>query len=104
VTGASGGPTIISSAFEVMSNVLDFDMDIGPAVSSPRLHMQHLPDELYYERDGLTKQTVDALTAMGYTMKDLSRGDIGIGASIIRRGGVVKGTPDPRVSGSAEGF
>ena len=104
VTGASGGPTIISSTFQVISNVLDFDMDIGPAVSDPRVHMQHLPDILYYERDGLTKESVDALTAMGYTMKDLPHGDIGIGASIIRRAGTVKGTPDPRVAGSAEGF
>jgi len=104
VTGASGGPTIISSAFQVMSNVLDFGMDIGPAVSDPRVHMQHLPDTLFYEKDGLTKETVDALTAMGYATKALSPGDIGIGASIMRRGGVVKGTPDPRVHGSAEGY
>jgi gamma-glutamyltranspeptidase/glutathione hydrolase len=104
VTGASGGPTIISSAFQVMSNVLDFDMDIGPAVSTPRVHMQHLPDTLFYERDGLTKESLYALAAMGYSTKALSRGDIGIGASIIRRGGTVKGTPDPRVAGSAEGY
>jgi gamma-glutamyltranspeptidase/glutathione hydrolase len=104
VTGASGGPTIISSAFQVMSNVIDFGMDIGPAVSTPRVHMQHLPDTLFYEKDGLTKQTLDALTSMGYETKALSRGDIGIGASILRGAGVVKGTPDPRVHGSAEGY
>jgi len=104
VTGASGGPTIISSAFEVVSNVLDFDMDIGAAVRAPRVHHQHLPDTLYYERDGVTKQTLDALGAMGYATQALSRGDIGIGASILRRANDVRGTPDPRVAGAAEGF
>jgi gamma-glutamyltranspeptidase / glutathione hydrolase len=104
VTGASGGPTIISSAFEVVSNVLDFDMDIGAAVRAPRVHHQHLPDTLYYERDGVTKQTLDALGVMGYATQALSRGDIGIGASILRRANDVQGTPDPRVAGAAEGF
>ena len=104
VTGASGGPTIISSAFEVVSNVLDFDMDIGAAVRAPRVHHQHLPDTLYYERDGVTKQTLDALGAMGYATQALARGDIGIGASILRRANDVQGTLDPRVAGAAEGF
>ena len=104
VTGASGGPTIISSAFEVMSNVLDYDMDIGAAVRSPRVHHQHLPDTLYYEADGLTTNTLAALRAMGYAMDSSHRGDIGIGASILRRGGEVRGASDPRVRGSAEGY
>ena len=61
VTGAQGGPTIISTAFQIMSNVIDYDMDIGAAVRAPRVHMQHLPDTLYYERGGLTSATLDAL-------------------------------------------
>ncbi len=106
VTGASGGPTIISSAFQVMSNVIDFNMDVGGAVRAPRVHHQHLPDTLFYETDGLTKQTLDALAAMGYTTKASPPGGdgIGIGASILRRGDVIYGTPDPRVPGAAEGF
>ena len=104
VTGASGGPTIISTAFQIMSNVIDFDMDIGAAVSAPRVHMQHLPDTLFYDADGFTKRTLDVLNAMGYATKALNRGDIGIGASILRRAGSVQGTPDPRVRGAAEGY
>ena len=106
VTGASGGPTIISSAFQVMSNVIDFGMDIGGAVRAPRVHHQHLPDILFYEDGGLTTQTLDALRTMGYTTKGLPPGDngIGIGASILRRGNFIYGTPDPRVPGAAEGF
>ena len=106
VTGASGGPTIISSAFQVMSNVIDYGMDIGTAVRAPRVHHQHLPDTLFYERTGLTTQTLDALRAMGYATGPMTPGDdgIGIGASILRRKGVVYGAHDPRVRGASEGF
>ena len=104
VTGASGGPTIISSAFEVMSNVLDFDMDIGAAVRAPRVHHQHLPDSLFYEAGGLPDSTITALRAVGYGMASVPRGEIGIGASILRSAGVVHGSADPRVPGTAEGY
>jgi gamma-glutamyltranspeptidase/glutathione hydrolase len=104
VTGASGGPTIISSVFQVMSNVIDFDMDIGAAVRAPRVHHQHLPDTLFYEAGGLSSGTLAALQGMGYAVGSVPRGDIGIGASIARRGGVVQGAADPRVRGAAEGF
>ena len=50
VTGAQGGPTIITTTYQIMSNVIDFDMNIGTAVSAPRMHHQHLPDTLHYER------------------------------------------------------
>jgi gamma-glutamyltranspeptidase len=52
----------------------------------------------------VTKQTLDALGAMGYATQALSRGEIGIGASILRRAHDVQGTLDPRVEGAAEGF
>jgi gamma-glutamyltranspeptidase/glutathione hydrolase len=105
VTGAQGGPTIITTTFQIISNVLDYDMEIGEAVRAPRVHHQHLPDTLMYEKGGLTTATLDALRAMGYATEAMSpNGDLGFAASILKRNGVVKGTPDPRVSGSAEGF
>src|SRR4029077_11795020 len=45
VTGASGGPFIITTAWEVISNVLDYGMNVSGAMSAPRLHHQHLPDQ-----------------------------------------------------------
>ncbi|HSU92637.1 MAG TPA: gamma-glutamyltransferase [Gemmatimonadaceae bacterium] len=105
VTGAQGGPTIITTTYQIMSNVIDYDMNIGTAVSAPRVHHQHLPDSLYYERGGLTKATLDSLTAMGYATSPQSpTGDLGYAASILRRNGVVHGASDPRVHGSAEGY
>ena len=105
VTGAQGGPTIISTTYQIMSNVIDYDMDIGMAVRAPRVHEQHLPDSLYYERDGLTSATLDALRAMGYALAPMSaHGDLGFGPSILRRSGEVRGAFDPRVHGAAEGY
>jgi gamma-glutamyltranspeptidase/glutathione hydrolase len=105
VTGAQGGPTIITTTYQIMSNVIDYDMNIGAAVSAPRLHHQHLPDTLFYERGGLTTATLDALRAMGYATAPVSpNGDLGYAASILRRNGVVHGASDPRVHGSAEGY
>lgn len=105
VTGAQGGPTIITTTYQIMSNVLDYDMDVSAAVRAPRVHHQHLPDTLQYEKGGLTTATLDALHAMGYATGSVSStGDLGYAASILRRNGVVHGAYDPRVHGAAEGY
>ncbi|MEO8880024.1 MAG: gamma-glutamyltransferase [Gemmatimonadaceae bacterium] len=105
VTGAQGGPTIISTTFEIMSEIVDYDMGIGAAVSAPRTHHQHLPDTLYYERGGILDSTLAALHAMGYATSAVGiHGDLGFAASILRHGGIVQGMSDPRVHGLAEGY
>ncbi|MDQ2931175.1 MAG: gamma-glutamyltransferase [Gemmatimonadota bacterium] len=105
VTGAQGGPTIISTTFQLLSDIADYDMSIGAAVSAPRTHHQHLPDTLYYERGGIPEGTLNALQAMGYATSAVGiHGDLGFAASILRRGGVVQGMADPRVHGLAEGY
>jgi gamma-glutamyltranspeptidase/glutathione hydrolase len=105
VTGAQGGPTIITTTYQIISNVIDYDMSISTAVRAPRVHHQHLPDTLQYEQGGLTTATLDALRAMGYVVSPVSStGDLGYAASILRRNGTVHGASDPRVHGSAEGY
>ncbi len=103
VTGARGGPRIITAVFQVLSNVVDHGMELGAAVSAPRIHHQHLPDVLFYEEGGLTAETVRALEAMGHTVQ-ARRGYIGNAPSILRQGDQWVGVPDPRVGGSAAGF
>ncbi len=102
VTGASGGPRIISAVYQVLSNVLDFGMDVGSALAAPRIHQQHLPDVLYSEPQGLTSDVLQALEAMGY--RTPSMGAIGDAATILRRGSVWTGMADPRSGGNAEGY
>ncbi|HSY82343.1 MAG TPA: gamma-glutamyltransferase [Gemmatimonadaceae bacterium] len=104
VTGASGSGRIITLVFQVISNVVDYDMGIAAAVSAPRVHHQHLPDTLLYERSGLTDSTVAALRAMHYAVDSAWRGSLGIGASILRTPTGVSGMFDPRLHGAAEGY
>lgn len=103
VTGASGGAMIITDVFQVISNVIDYDMAVGAAVSAPRIHHQHLPDTLLYERNGLRDDAIAALRGMHQQIEPVRFG-LGIGASIMRTPAGVAGMADPRVHGSAEGY
>src|SRR5215218_7223949 len=47
--GSPGGPTIINTVLQVITNVIDFDMNIQQAIDAPRIHHQWLPDEITYE-------------------------------------------------------
>jgi gamma-glutamyltranspeptidase/glutathione hydrolase len=70
VAGAAGGPRIISSVFEILSNTIDHGFDPVAAVNAPRFHMQHLPDLVLYEKDGLDAALGKELRMMGYTLKE----------------------------------
>jgi gamma-glutamyltranspeptidase/glutathione hydrolase len=101
VTGASGGPTIISTAWQIVSNVIDYNLDIATAVSAPRAHHQHLPDVLFVDEGGLDSAAIAELRRRGHNLREVRPGRIGIGASILRRGDIWTGASDPRVHGLA---
>ncbi len=101
VTGASGGPRIITAVYQVLSNILDFGMDVGSALAAPRIHQQHLPDVVYFEPNGLTPDVLQALAGMGYRT---TPGWVADAATILRRGAVWTGLADPRSGGAAEGY
>ncbi len=95
VTGAAGGPTIISTVFQIMSNVVDFGMAPAAAVNAPRVHHQHLPDQTSSEPNGFDEATKRALEAMGHSFKE--REHIADAPSIGRPpGGVWVGAAEPR--------
>jgi len=102
VTGARGGPYIITSVFHILSNVVDFSMELPEAVAAPRVHHQHLPDQLLYEEEGVALGVVEGLRALGHTVK--AGQNLGAGPSIMRRNGVWLGVADGRSGGYAEGF
>jgi gamma-glutamyltranspeptidase/glutathione hydrolase len=102
VTGARGGPYIITSVFHILSNVIDFSMDLPAAVAAPRVHHQHFPDQIIYEEGGMAPGTVEGLAELGHIVKPGS--NLGAAPSIIRRNGAWLGVADGRSGGYAEGF
>ena len=70
VTGSPGGPTIINTVLQVISNIIDHGMAVMQAVEAPRIHHQWMPDTLSYERFGISKDTTALLVAKGHTLKE----------------------------------
>jgi len=103
--GSPGGPTIINTVLCVITNVIDFDMNIQQAIDAPRIHHQWLPDELVGEPLGLSGDTQKALTSRGHTLaKQRTLGDAE-GIMIEEKTGVRLGATDPRRSdGAAIGY
>ncbi len=100
VVGASGGPFIISSTLQVISNVLDFGLDVGEAVTVPRMHHQWVPDKLFVDLD----MSGDVTAALG------QRGHLVEGFPFFSSVQVIVATPegqegasDPRKGGRAAG-
>ncbi len=102
VVGAAGGPTIITAVTEVILNVLDQHMSLADAMYAPRMHEQAWPDVLTYEQNGLSKATMDSLTAMGYVLKP-TRGLANVNA-ILRGPKGWEGVVEPRSTGGAVGY
>jgi gamma-glutamyltranspeptidase/glutathione hydrolase len=103
VTGTPGGPTIITTIAQILSNIVDFHMDIGSATAAPRLHHQHLPDILYYERNGLRPDVVSALGALAHTVRQRPGYQGDTQSILIRDDGTLTGVADPRRGGAALG-
>lgn len=101
VTGSPGGPTIITSVAQLISNVIDFDLDLAAATAAPRLHHQHLPDVLYYERDGLMAEVVSQLLAMGHSLEERAGFQGDTQSILVARDGTLIGVSDPREGGAA---
>ena len=104
VVGTSGGGTITTTVFQVLSNVVDHGMGIAEAVLAPRVHHQHRPDRIQYEPGGLSQQVVAALREMGHRV--VERGDISgdVQAIQVMGDGTLHGQSDPRRGGTAAGY
>jgi gamma-glutamyltranspeptidase/glutathione hydrolase len=103
--GSPGGPTIINTVFCIITDVIDFDMNIQQAIDAPRIHHQWLPDELVGEPYGLSGDTQRALTARGHTLGKLRYLGDAEGIMIEEKTGIRLGATDPRRSdGAAVGY
>jgi gamma-glutamyltranspeptidase/glutathione hydrolase len=102
VVGTPGGSTIITSVFQTVLNVIEFDMDMQQAVSAKRFHHQWLPDEVGTETDALDAITKDKLTKKGY--KITNKGAIGRVDGILKTKAGYEGGADPRGDDTKMGY
>ena len=103
VTGSPGGPTIITTVAQMISNVVDFEMDIAAATAAPRLHHQHLPDVLHYERSGLRPDVVSGLQGLGHVLQARPGYQGDTQTIFVSTDGASAGAADPRRGGAAVG-
>jgi len=95
VVGTPGGTTIITSVFQVITNVIDFKMNMTDATHAKRFHSQWSPDELYLEKGAANEATRKKLREMGHKLVEWS--GIGLVESIlVRKDGKLEGAADNR--------
>ncbi|WP_175162512.1 gamma-glutamyltransferase [Paraburkholderia fynbosensis] len=91
VIGTPGGSRILTSIFQVMTNLYDFNMTPTDALAAMRFHHQLLPQKtIYFEPfHPVSGELAEQLKAMGYTLEEQSfNGDV----QMIRVEGT---TPEP---------
>jgi gamma-glutamyltranspeptidase/glutathione hydrolase len=103
IAGSPGGSTIPTTVFQVIINVVDYNMNIKEAVDTGRFYHQWLPDRIYFEQNCLDSLTVKELTLMGHGMR--SRPPIGsVNAIQIKLNGEMVGGADKRGDNVACGY
>jgi gamma-glutamyltranspeptidase/glutathione hydrolase len=101
VTGAAGGPRIVSATLQVLLNVLVFGLDAQQAVASPRIHHQWDPDALLYE-PALPAATAHALEGKGHRCQVAP--SLGKANAIVRNRAGLHAAADPRSGGAPAGY
>ena len=104
VIGSPGGSTIITTAMQVIMNVVIHGMDIKEAVASPRFHSQWLPDVIMTEPRGLSRDVIQNLVARGHTLVPYKWGYIGEANGILITEDGFYGGGDSRGETSAIGY
>jgi gamma-glutamyltranspeptidase/glutathione hydrolase len=103
VAGSPGGSTIPTSVMQVITNVIDYSMNIGQAVDAGRFHHQWLPDTIYFETNTIDTSTIMRLKAIGYRFKE--KNSIGrVNAIMILPDGRKASGADKRGSNVAYGY
>ncbi len=100
VTGSPGGRTIINTVLQTIVNVIDFEMNIQEAIDAPRFHHQWLPDQISYERNGLSPDTIALLESRGHPVDVRVRQGAAQAIRYDEATDRLEGAPDRRNAGS----
>lgn len=101
ITGSPGGRTIINTVLCVVTNVIDFEMNVQDAVNAPRQHHQWYPDELAIE--GKDADLIRKLESIGHKVKTHKQGDAH-SIWIDPKTRLYHGAADRRIDGKAAGY
>ena len=103
IVGTPGGSTIITSVFQTILNVIDFNMGMQEAVDAKRFHHQWLPDALIIEKNTLEDNVRENLNNLGH--KIIERNSIGrMDCILIKDDGSLEGGADKRGDNVALGY
>lgn len=101
--GSPGGSKIITTVFQVITNVIEFELPLEQAVQRPRFHFQWYPDTLYYEQDAFSENQLQQLQGLGHHPKQ--RSAIGQVEAVLRLSdGRLEGVADRRGDDHAGGW
>jgi gamma-glutamyltranspeptidase/glutathione hydrolase len=103
VAGSPGGSTIPTTVLQVITNVIDYGMDLRQAVDTGRFHHQWMPDYISYEAGAIDSAILTRLSVMGHILKP--RASLGrVNAVLILPEGRKSGTGDIRGNNVACGY
>jgi gamma-glutamyltranspeptidase/glutathione hydrolase len=101
VAGTPGGTTIITSVFQTLVNMLEFNMSAEDAVNKPKFHHQWFPDQIFVEKD-FPPSVLKKLAQMGHKIEKIE--SIGRTEVIRISGTRIEAVADKRADDSAAGF
>lgn len=101
VVGSPGGPRIMTAVFQVVVNVIDFEMGMQEAVDATRVHSQWLPDAIFPESGAISKKDSLTLSQMGHRVKTLH--DLSWGLDFIGRVDGILVLKNKKLEGGADG-
>ncbi len=114
VFGSPGGETIGQTEFQMLVNLIDFDLPVQQAIEAPRFALDARPNfykpgaEIVVQIEGrVPAATIDALRAMGHTLEVLPGwGSLGHMQTIRidQKTGAMTAGGDPRRTGYAMGY
>lgn len=102
--GARGGPRIISAVMQIVINIIDHGMSMRDAIDFPRVHHQWMPDEVFFEQNGLSPDTQSILEKYGHKFAARPGGIASATGIMINEKGLRIGAVDSRSDGAAIGY
>lgn len=102
VTGAAGGPTIITQALLLITNIIDDGMLPEAALAEPRFHHQWNPTELKIEK-AFGEGTLSRVTALGHKLAETTAFGACQAIFFDEEKKLFFPAHDPRVPGKADG-